>query len=156
MKTKLFLLILVALSGCSTNPAIDRTENGVLVNGREKTDGGVSLIFASVDGKRLRPGPWTAPIEAIFPVSPGKRDIGIRVVFTPEKTTAQKVGFQNTFHYVLESNTELWAETGKSYVLKAKRSGSLATFWIESESGNKESEVKTGSVEKVTIVPVVY
>ncbi|WP_156035435.1 hypothetical protein [Microbulbifer sp. HZ11] len=156
MKTKLFLLVLVAICGCSTNPAIDRTENGVLENSREKTDGGVSLIFTSVDGKRLRPGPWTAPVEAIFPVSPGKRDIGVRVVFTPEKTTAQKIGFQNTFHYVLESNTELLAEAGKSYVLKARRSGGLATFWIESETGNKESEIKSGPVEKVTIVPVVY
>ncbi|WP_444957067.1 hypothetical protein [Microbulbifer sp. ZKSA002] len=156
MKTTLLLLVLLVLCGCSSNKVTDRTENGVLINSREKTDGGVSLIFASIDGKKLHPGPWTAPIEATFPVPPGRRDIGVRAVFTPEKTTAQKIGFQPPFHYVLESNTELLAEAGKSYMLKAKRSGSLATFWIESESGDIESEIKTGPVKKVTIIPVFY
>jgi hypothetical protein len=73
MKKLILFFTTVFVVSCSSNPVREVGKVG-LQNTKHKTDlNSMSAMFSSIDGKRLKVGPFTTPNQAIHYVNPGKK-----------------------------------------------------------------------------------
>ena len=134
MKFKLFVFILLLISGCSSNPLINSFslpdgQGAQLNNGwNKKLNGGLIHLFKSVNGVELKHGANVAGKNAMYRVPSGKSKLGIQINWL--RTIMGPV-------YYATAEFEVNLEEGGHYGIGAIREDKAVTIKLINSSGEQ-------------------